>query len=319
LYNFNKTKYHQWSAQGSILGPLLFILYINDICNTSDILSFCLFADDTKLVLSHRWVDAAVNNLNIEAAKISKWLKAGKLCLNLLKSNCIIFCQAQRRYIQSVPLVLDGVVLKQVTHTKFLGVEIDENLSWKNHLRDVTNKVATNIGIINRLKKCVPGFILLTLYNSLVLPYLNYSILTWGGSLTQNSRLLTLQKRAVRIISNAGARDHTAPLFCNLRLLQIIDLYQLNLGKFMYKAMNNALPSCINSLFTLTSNIHSHYTRSTAKKNLFVSRQRTTLYQNSVVQRGVMFWNNLSYSIQSSITLPAFTRKLKKQLLDAYS
>ena len=130
---------------------MLFILYINDICNTSDIVSFCLFADDTSLVLSHRWVDAAVNNLNIEAAKISKWLKAGKLCLNLLKSNCIIFCQAERRYIQSVPLVLDGVVLKQVTHTKFFGVEIDENLFGKNHLRDVTNKGAKNIGIINRL------------------------------------------------------------------------------------------------------------------------------------------------------------------------
>ena len=96
----------------------------------------------------------------------------------LLKSNYIIFCQAQRRYIQSVPLILDGVVLKQVTHTKFLGVEIDENLSWKNHLRDVTNKVAKNIGIINRLRKFVPGFIFLTLYSSLVLPYLNYSILT---------------------------------------------------------------------------------------------------------------------------------------------
>ncbi len=126
-------------------------------------MSFCLFADDTSLVFSHRNVDAAANILNIELVKIKTGLKANKLCLNLLKSNYIIFCQAQRRYVQSVPLVLDGVVLKQVKHTKFLGVQIDENLSWKNHLRDVTSKVAKNIGITNRLRKFIPGYILFTL------------------------------------------------------------------------------------------------------------------------------------------------------------
>ena len=125
--------HRKFSTRGILCVQPRSMLRVNDICNTSDITSFCLFADDTSLVLSYRCVDAAVNILNIEAAKISKWLKANKLCLNFLKSNYIIFCQAQCRYIQSVPLVLDGVVLKQVTHTKFLGVEIDENLSWKNH------------------------------------------------------------------------------------------------------------------------------------------------------------------------------------------
>ena len=72
------------------------------------------------------------------------------------------------------------------------------------------------------IRKFVPGYILLTLYNSLVLPYLNYSILTWGGSMSQCNKLLTLQKRAVRIISNAGFHEHTAPLFFNLKILQII-------------------------------------------------------------------------------------------------
>ena len=269
--------------QGSVLGPLLFIIYVNDICNTSDIISFCLAVNDTSLVYSHKNVNVAVNNLNIELVKISTWLKANKLCINLLKCNYIIFCTAQKRYNQSVPLVLDGVGLNKLEHTKFLGLEIDEHLSWRNHISEVTSKIAKNIGIINHLRKLVPGYILLTLYNCLVLPYLNYSILTWGGSLSQCNKLLTLQKRAVRIISNAGFREHTAPLFFNLKILQIIDLYHLNLGKVMYKFMTNALPSCFSSFFTLTSKVHSYNTRSTAKTNLFVSRQRTSLYQKSFV------------------------------------
>ena len=180
--------------QGSILGPLLFIIYINDICNTSDIISFCLFADDTSLIYSHRNVDSAILNLNTEMEKISTWLVANKLCINLLKTNYMIFCPRQRKYTQSVSLILNGIELQRVSNTKFLGIKIDQNLSWKSHINDVASKISRNIGIINRLKNFLPSHILLTLYNCFVLPYLTYSILTWGGSSTQCNRLLPFQK-----------------------------------------------------------------------------------------------------------------------------
>ena len=167
----------------------------------------------------------------------------------------MIFCSRQHKYSQSVPLVLNGVNLNRITITKFLGVKIDENLTWS-HISDVSNKISKTIGIMNRLKCFIPSEILVILYNSLVLPYLNYSVLTWGSSLANCDRLLLLQKRAVRIISKAGHRDHTANLFANLKLLRFKDLYYLNLGTFtcMYKYMNNAFPSCFSSYFTLTSN-----------------------------------------------------------------
>jgi hypothetical protein len=231
----------------------------------------------------------------------------------------MIFCPRQRKYIQSVPLILNGIDLQRVTSTKFLGIRIDEKLSWKSHINDVASKISKNIGIINRLKKFLPSHVLLTLYNCFVLPYLSYSVLTWGGLPTQCNRLLTLQKRAVRIISNAGFLDHTTALFCNLKLLKFNDLYHLKLGKFMYKYMSNALPPCFSSFFTLTTGIHSYKTRSTSKKNLFVSRNRTSMYKNSLVQRGVTYWNNLDGSVKSAITLPIFSKKLKQLLLNAYS
>ncbi len=149
------------------------------------------------------------------------------------------------------------------------------------------------------------------------MPYLNYCILVWGGSSTQCKRLFTLQKRAVRIISNAGYRDHSTPLFEQFKLLKFNDLYYLNLGKFMYKFNHNSLPSCFNSFFTLTSNIHPYDTRSTRKKNLYVCFNRTSLFRNSIVQRGTTYWNSLSNSLKSALTLANFSKKLKAQFLNS--
>ena len=161
----------------------------------------------------------------------------------------MIFCANQFKYTQSVPLILNNESLSQVKITKFLGVTIDENLTWKYHIDELATKISKNIGIINRLKYYLPSRILLTLYNSLVLPYLNYSILTWGSFSSKCNKLLILQKRAIREISNAGYRDHSAPLFAKLNLLQCSDLYHLNLGKFMYKYTHNLLPPCFNTCF----------------------------------------------------------------------
>ena len=110
--------------QGSVLGPLLFIIYINDICNTSDTITFCLFADDTSLLYTHNNIDEAIYNLNMELRKLSTWLLANKLCINVLKSNYMIFCANQFKYTQSVPLILNNESLSQVKITKLLGVTV---------------------------------------------------------------------------------------------------------------------------------------------------------------------------------------------------
>ena len=171
---------------------------------------------------------------------------------------------------------------------------------------------------MNRLKIYLPNSILLTLYNSLVLPYLNYSILTWGSS-SKCNKLLILQKRVVRVISNACYREHSGPLFAELNILKCNDLYHLNLGKFMYKCTHNLLPHCLNTCFTLTSNIHAYNTRCSAKGNLFVQFNRTSKSKNSVVNRGISYWNSLNDSLKSSPSLSMFVKNLRAQFLDSYS
>ncbi len=216
-----------------------------------------------------------------------------------------------------ISLLFRGLWVNKEQYTS-TGIHIDENLTWKKHIDTITAKISKNIGIMNRLKNVLPCSILLTLYNSFILPYLNYAILTWGSPTPKCNKLLNLQKRAVRVISKADYCEHSGPLFDNLKLLKFVDLYYLNLGKFMFKYMNNLLPACFNSSFTLTSNIHSFYTRSTARKNLYVNFCRTTLSKNGVIQRGTLFWNSLDNSFKSFRTLSTFTKKLKTRSLNEY-
>ena len=161
--------------QGSLLGPLLFIIYINDFCKSSDILSFILFADDSNLFYSHSNPHTLVNVVNSELEKVTQWIRANKLSLNLLKTKYMLFSNS----IDALPvnIVFDDTPLEVVSFIKFLGVTVDNKLSWKYHIDNTCKTISRNIGIINKLKYHFSPSSLLMLYSSLILPYLNYGIL----------------------------------------------------------------------------------------------------------------------------------------------
>jgi len=161
--------------QGCVLGPVLFLIYINDIINASKILQLILFADDTNIFLSDANLDKLISTLNSELVRMSKWFAINRLSLNVSKTNFILFCNSRKRYDKyEIKIMLNGIVLEQVKCAKFLGVYIDEHLSWDNHIQEVACKVSRNVGILRKLKFTLPQTCLLLLYNSLVLPYLHY-------------------------------------------------------------------------------------------------------------------------------------------------
>ena len=134
--------------QGSVLGPLLFLIYINDVCNVSDALELVLFADDTNLFFSHHDLSNLTNIVNIELLKLSDWFKADKLSLNIKKSNYIIFRPRQKRQITSLPLYINDHELHRTDHVVFLGVILDEHLSWSLHISHIASKISRSVGII---------------------------------------------------------------------------------------------------------------------------------------------------------------------------
>ena len=258
--------------QGSILGPLLFILYVNDITGTSNVLDFILFADDTTILYSHENIESQISVVNAELEEVSNWFKTNKLSVNASKTNYMILGTSHMTSVkaqQHFNVILDDTVLDRVKCTKFLGVLIDENLTWKCHIDCVSKTLSRNIGIMNKLKYFIPGRILYSLYCTFILPYVNYGILIWGNTCkVYLDKLIKLQKWAIRTISNSHYRSHTQPLFAKHNILKVNDMYSLELGVFMYKYSTNDLPGIFNDYFTKRSDIHGYQTRHVNDLNL---------------------------------------------------
>ena len=208
--------------QGSNLGPLLFLVYINDVINCSSKLNLILFADDTSAFLVGMNFMDLFNCMNQELEQLSMWLHVNLLSLNVKKSNYVLFKTRSKRVLESsIPIIrIDNTELCRATNVKFLGVIINENLSWHMHIELVTNKVSKVIGIISKVKWLLPASTLKLLYTGLVLPYLNYCNVVWaGGYRTKLKPLLLLQKRAVRVICGVHYLTKSASLFKSLKLL----------------------------------------------------------------------------------------------------
>ena len=301
--------------QGSLLGPLLFLIYINDIKNSSNILQFILFADDSNIFYSHADPVELVTKVNSELIGVIDWIRANKLSLNSKKTNYMIFSNT----ISNLPIQItfDGTPITKVTSTKFLGVTIDSKLSWNVHIDNISKTISRNIGIITKLKYVLPSESLFMLYSTLISPYLNYGILAWGNACsTLLNRLLLLQKKVLRIICNTSAHAHTNNLFSQYKILKINDLYRLQLGQFMYALNNNNLPSIFNNIFVLNNSIHNYPTRQADCMHLPL--KRTLFAQNTFVYLGPKLWNSLPDEIKNSISPNTFKIKLKKYILRDY-
>ena len=230
--------------QGSILGPLLFLIYINDLPNSSSILHYILFADDSNVFLSHASYDQLFQLANNELTSASDWFKANKLSLNLSKTNYIIFRSTKKLIPNNTnELLIDNKIIPEVLTTKFLGVHIDQNLKWKTHITEISNKIKKNIGIIKRVSYLLPLYVLTDLYYTLIYPYLTYCNLIWSSTYdTHLNGLKILQKKAIRVISKSPGYSHTGPLFLEYKLLNIRQIKFIQTCEFMYQYTNNLLP-----------------------------------------------------------------------------
>ena len=182
-----------------------------------------LYADDTSIYYSHSDPLMLATVLNQELSSISSWMKANKLSVNTKKTNYVIFKPKQKNLKTiRIPLVFDGNQHMQKRVVKFLGVFIDENLSWKFHINHICKKVSKSTGVIYRSRFLLSMKTKLSLYYTLIYPYLTYCNVVWSSTYVTNvKRLFLIQKRLVRVLTNADFTAHTAPLFYRLNLLDI--------------------------------------------------------------------------------------------------
>ena len=294
--------------QGSVLGPLLFLLYINDLPLVSNSSKFTLFADDTAVSCSNTDYDVAVGTTNEQIALIYDWTISNKLSLNASKTYALLF--TNRMHDACTPLILhiNDIPVLLSDHVRYLGINIDCKLDFSLHIKFICSKLSKSCGILYRLSGVVPQKILLTLYYSLVYPFILYGILTWGGSADVHLHpLILIQKKIIRIVTRANYLDHTSPLFYRTKILKLSDVYKLQLGVFMYnKSINN----------TLQYPDHTHDTR--GRHCVVPSFQRLTQCQRSVSYCGPKLWNTIPMNVRNSANTGIFKKRYKHYLIEQY-
>ena len=259
--------------QGSVLGPLLFLIYINDIHNSSAKLSFYLFADDTSLLYADSNLKSLEKTVNSELLKVSDWLNANKLTLNAKKSNYVIFRPYQRKLNYSINIeMIDNCT------------QIPTTLQCEDHVK--------YLGVVARLRHFVPRTTLLNIYQSLILPHLTYGLAAWGqAAKTHLKKILVLQKRALRLMYFSEPRAHAVPLFISSKILPLQMLYAEKVSSIMFDVSCMNAPSNICDFFTKANSKHRHETRFSSSGNYYVQTSRLNLNQDSFSRFGAKLWN----------------------------
>jgi hypothetical protein len=298
--------------QGSILGPLLFLLYINDMATVSKTLFPLLFADDTNVFIDGTDMDEMICTMNNELEKLLFWLRSNRLSLNINKTHFMIFRTKNKRITRPVcPLQINREIINEVSHTKFLGIIIDSELKWSYHCNHIANKIAKGVGILGKLRRYLKNETLVNMYYSFIYPYLNYCIEVWGKTYNVYLKsIITMQKRAVRIIAYANYREHTSQLFVNFKILPLNKIYIYALAQFMYKYNSEILPEIFDDMFTRAEDVHGYNTRS--KSSIRIVSHRLDLRSRSVRISGSKIWNflgNCNIGIGESFNI--YKRNLK--------
>ena len=299
--------------QGSILGPLLFLLYVNDLHKASNLIKPIMFADDTNFFHSDKNIKNLFQIFNKELQIIQSWFNANKLSLNTTKTKYTFFHSAS--YKDRIPLRLprleiNSSIIKRESKISFLGVLLDENLTWKDHINCINAKVSKNIGLLYKARFLLDEKCSKQLYFSFIYSYLNYANIAWAS--THKSKLkglLRKQKHASRIIYFKDKYTHAKPLMQKMKSLNI---YQLNIYQillFMHKVKNNNIPNIFKNSFQLNNN---KYNTKSSQTTFYKPFCKTTFAQFAISFRGPHMWNVLIPTTPQDASFSIFKSKVKQ-------
>ena len=297
--------------QGSILGPLLFILYINDMNEqTQDsTLHYTLYADDTNLLISGDNITDTTQRLNTHLSTLHQWFTSNHLFINISKTNYIIFTKKSSVARHNFEINLNNHTINRVHQAKFLGVIIDSNLNWQHHISHIKSKISKVIGILYRTRQKISTKLLISLYNALILPHLTYCITIWGKTFKKyTNEIILIQKKILRIIAHSPPIAHTAPLFARYNILHFNHLYTYHTLLLAHKLYYNNLPSIMQTAL-LSQQTQNYHLRN--QNNIPLNFRNFTLSRIGAKYNLPRVFNNIPINMKSISSFTTFKKQIK--------
>ena len=275
-------------------------------------LFYVLFADNSNIFRSGREIDLVISEMN-EA--LGEWLNTNKLTLNIKKTHFMIFSSPKSNIQPTSDIIINGQSIDRVESTRFLGVLVDSKLDFKQHISHIRKKAAKGIYVLSRARRYFDEITMKELYYAFIHPYFHYCHEVWGSTRdTYLDPLIKLQKRAIRIVAGVPRRHHTFELFLSYNIIPFKKLYKYSVYLFLYKLINNLLPSAIQSTFVFNNQIHQHHTRHAdrlhAQTFSSAPRKRALRYQSA-------FLHAKNATVDYSITFVTFKFCVKTMLFNS--
>lgn len=239
--------------QGSILGPLLFNVFINDICNVSQEAKYIMYADDCSIFLSSPNLNQLTHAANCVLQTLEQWSSFNALKINQEKTKAIIFHPKGKRLLVPPPIFLAGGIIEYVDSIKILGITFTATMSWDAHVADISTRLSRIVGITSRQKCLLPTRTKLILYYAFFQSCLNYCFLVWGNTTLSNiQKLLALQKKMLRLVINAPYDSPSRPIYAELRIIPVNKFFYYRVACF-YKKLIGINDPFLSRLVTVTS------------------------------------------------------------------
>ena len=305
--------------QGSVLGPLLFLVYVNDIGNAVPDQKVKLFADDTNLfIFGNGLQDLEMKSVNSITA-LNNWFLSNKLTLNLSKTCYMTFCHNQST---NINITVNGQSIEKVSSCKYLGILLDSETKWVHHINTVYSKLIKFTSIFYKLRDKLPKLVLKQIYFAFVYLHVFYGIELYAN--THNKyldKLIVLNNKLLRILQHKPITTPLHELYFEYNVLPIPYLHKFQLLLIVHKFLHHPqlLPDIFfkNQYFVLNEQIHGYNTRN--KTKMHISGCSTSRGQRSAKYKAAVLWNSLPVVLQDISSFPLFKRHLKSYLFSLYS
>ena len=304
--------------QGSVLGPLFFLLYINDITNCLQRSKATLFADDTSLLVHHKNLKILKENAESDLKNVYDWLLANRLSLSWEKTNFIIYHSPRNKVENLNELKVYEFTIKRIKCVKYLGMYIDEELKWDEHVNNLCSTLAKNFHLFYSIRDLLNDSLKRQLYFSMVYSRIIYGLVLYGACRsTLLNKVQVLQNKLLKVLYKLPFRSDTNVMHSNLDILKVKDIYKYQIQKFVYESLSKTCIPQFHNYYRYVYNVHQINTRQ--HNHLHRARVKTKYGEHSLKYYGAGLWNTLNSYIKSSETLDTFKKALRQSIIDNYA